>query len=255
MEAAVEELWFGDTVSNYIITEADGVELLKNKFSVAKKDAFIELKTDNIDNVERSFGFDNLWYEGGKNASVEITDGIISKKFEIKSDSDPQYVNIHKFLCNLGYSESHGNSYKIIFSNPGVYTFDSIKIYNQSLEGIKDWVAERKEARVEYSFGEDSIHIKADTDKDGILYVSVPYSTGWEASVNGEKTDVLKVNGFGMGICVGEGEHEVEFRYHTPYMRLGTVLMFIGIIACSAILVYDKNIVKKAHEQINGKGR
>ncbi|GFI69940.1 hypothetical protein IMSAG249_01765 [Lachnospiraceae bacterium] len=239
VENVVEDLRFEDTVSDYIITGADGVELSENKFMVTKENAFISLKTDCIGRVERSFGFENLWYEGEKNTFVKITDGIISKKIEIKSDKDPQYVNIHKFLCNLGYSESHGNSYKIIFSSPGVYTFDSIKIYNQPLEGIKGWVEERKNAKIEYSFGEDSIHIQADTDKNGILYISVPYSIGWEAYINGEKIEILKVNGFGMGICMGEGKHVVEFQYHTPYMRLGMMLMFTGIIACSVILVYD----------------
>lgn len=240
METAAEELRFRDTVSDYIIIETDGVELLENKFTVSKEDAFILLKTDNIDRVERAFGFENLWYEGGKNAYIKIADGKINKTFEIKSNLDPQYVNIHNFLCNLGYSENHGDSYKIVFSNPGVYTFDSIKVYNQPLKDMEDWIAERKEANVEYSFGEDSIYIQADTDKSGILYVSVPYSSGWEASVNGEKADILKINDFGMGLYVRQGEYAVEFRYHTPYMRLGIVLMFIGIIACFAILAYDK---------------
>ncbi len=230
-ETSVEKLNFEDTVSDYIITDADGVELLENKFCVTKENAFILLKTNNVDSVERSFGFEDLWYEGEKNALITITDGIISKSFEVKSDLDPQYVNIHNFLCNLGYSEHHGDSYQIIFNRPGVYTFDSIKIHNQSVKNMKNWVEERKASNIEHSFGEDSILIHADAKGEGILYLSIPYSIGWKASVNGKSADILKINDFGMGLCVGSGEQVVEFRYYAPYTRLGIVLMLIGIIA------------------------
>ena len=240
LEIDSADLEFCNTASDFIIEEMDGVKLSDNRIEVEKADAYIRLKTECVNNAERYLAFEDLWYQGEKVSNIVITDGTITKKFEIKSELDGAYANIHNFLCNLGYAEEHGENYTLTFKRPGVYTFESISIYNQPLKDMEDWIAERKEANVEYSFGEDSIYIQADTDKSGILYVSVPYSSGWEASVNGEKADILKVNGFGMGICVGQGKHVAKFRYHTPYMRLGTVFMFIGIIVCIFILVYDK---------------
>ena len=71
-----------------------------------------------------------------------------------------------------------------------------------------------------------------ETDRDSLLYASIPYSKGWEAFVDGEKTEIVKTNNLGMGFFMTPGKHRVELVYHTPYLRLGLILMVVGIIGC-----------------------
>lgn len=66
-------------------------------------------------------------------------------------------------------------------------------------------------------------------------YVSVPYSEGWQAYVDGEEENICKVNHFGMGLLLEQGEHRIEFVYHTPYLRMGIGLMVLGMICCLVI--------------------
>lgn len=234
------ELQFCDTISDYVIEEMSGIETSENGIEVMEAGAFMVLKTNSVSNAERCLAFENLRYEGDVRAYITVSDGNVKKKFEIKSDLDGAYANVHDFLCNLGYSESHGESCQIIFGNPGTYTFSSIKIINQPLENMEEQVRARKESEVDYFLGEDSISIHVDAQKDGLLYLSVPFSKGWEACVDGKKTKVIKTNDFGMGFFITPGKHTVELVYHTPYMRLGGILMIFGLAGCIAILLYDR---------------
>ena len=80
-----------------------------------------------------------------------------------------------------------------------------------------------------------------------ILCVSVPYSTGWEARIDGVEVPLLKVNEMYIGACLSRGKHEIEFVYETPGLRLGAVLTAAGIV--SFVLVC---ICRRRAEKIGG---
>lgn len=228
-------LEFSDEIPSYEVEEISGLSLMDNRIEVEEAGAYITLKTDSVENVERYFSFANLWYEGKENSYITITDGIRTKNLEVKSSLDNFYADIHNFLCNLGYSDCHSDTWKIMFSEPGVYTFDFIEIIDQSVGSMGEWIGGKKETEVNYSFAEDSILVDVNSDKDELLYVSVPYSKGWQAYVDGEEEKILKVNHFGLGLLLKQGEHGIEFVYHTPYIRLGVGLMVFGVIFCIVI--------------------
>lgn len=232
-----EKLKFSNSISEYELEEAVGLKINDNRIEVEEAGAYLVLKTEPINKAERYFLFENLWYEGKKNSLITITDGMRVKSFEIKSSLDTGYADIHNFLCNLGYAGQHGDSYTIYFREPGVYTYDFIEIMNQPLENMNDWIEMRKETRVDYSFGEDSVLAHLNADKSGLLYIPIPYSSGWRARVDGDEVKIVKANDFGMGICMNKGEHTIELIYHTPYIRLGIVLMVLGIVGCIGIKV------------------
>lgn len=230
-----ENLDIENTISIYEIESSEGVKVNGNRIEVEEMGGTLTLKTDSAECVERCFSFANLYYEGNKNSFLTITDGVKSKSFEVKSSQDNAYADIHNFLCNLGYSERHSESFTISFSEPGIYTYDSIEIINQPLEKMEGWIRARKKTPVDYYFGEDHISLYVNPDKEKLLYVSIPYSDGWKAYVDGKKSKILKTNNFGLGILVEQGEHTIELSYHTPYMRVGAGLMVLGIIFCLVV--------------------
>ncbi|MEG2596175.1 MAG: YfhO family protein [Ruthenibacterium sp.] len=68
--------------------------------------------------------------------------------------------------------------------------------------------------------------------KDNLVFFSVPYDSGFTATVNGVETKVEKVSG-GMSAVLGRaGENEIIFTYHTPGLRLS------GYITAGGILVW-----------------
>lgn len=68
------------------------------------------------------------------------------------------------------------------------------------------------------------------TTRPGILTSSIPYSDGWQATVNGKKVPLLRTNTAFIGIKLPAGVHHVELSYHTPGLKLGIIISAIGII-------------------------
>lgn len=64
-------------------------------------------------------------------------------------------------------------------------------------------------------------------DRDRLVYFTVPWSTGWRATVDGEDAQVLYSGGM-MALLVPQGEHSIRFTYHTPGLRLGIAVSAVS---------------------------
>lgn len=237
-----EEAEYYHRESEYQIVDMQGIFLQNGQYVVTENGAYIQFETDSCDEAERYIIFENLWYEGGDSACISVTDGKITRAFTVNGISSNYYAGIHNFLCNMGYSNKHEGGFRIVFSNPGIYSADEIRIQDQPLDCLGEWVSDRKETGVDYSVGEDEIRIQTVAESDSLLYLSVPYSKGWSAQVDGKDTAMIKANRFGMGIPVSMGEHTVLLKYHTPYLRLGLVLMILGSCICFAWSRFSRGV-------------
>ena len=78
--------------------------------------------------------------------------------------------------------------------------------------------------------------------------MSLPYSEGWTAYVDGEKVDLLNANIAFSGLELEAGHHEIELKFCTPYLKSGVVLSVLGIavlIGLSILLRHKDAILKK----------
>ena len=67
--------------------------------------------------------------------------------------------------------------------------------------------------------------------EDGkMLFTSIPYEEGWEIFVNGEPTDPIRVidDAF-IGVMLKKGEYNIEFKYHVPGLKTGTIVSLISL--------------------------
>ena len=84
------------------------------------------------------------------------------------------------------------------------------------------------------------------TNKKGILTSSIPYSSGWSASVNGKTVKTVRTNQAFLGIPLPAGTHRVTFNYQLPGFRTGIIISIIGLIwtALAAILslIFNKKM-------------
>lgn len=65
--------------------------------------------------------------------------------------------------------------------------------------------------------------------EDGVFELAVPYSEGFEVSVDGEKTEYRTVGKAFLGFDVSRGEHRVEIRFTAPGLRAGQIMSLAGI--------------------------
>ncbi len=82
------------------------------------------------------------------------------------------------------------------------------------------------------SFAYDSRGFTAEftSEKERIVFFSVPYEKGWSAQVNGEKAEILKVNVGFMAVVVPEGTSVIRFNYMTPGLKIGLLMTGAGIL-------------------------
>lgn len=69
------------------------------------------------------------------------------------------------------------------------------------------------------------------------VFSEIYYSEGWNAYVDGKKTDYLRVNYALRGMPLPAGEHQVEFRFEPQSYKLGNTLAMIGSLLAYLMLL------------------
>ena len=85
-----------------------------------------------------------------------------------------------------------------------------------------------------------------------MLCLSIPYSSGWTATVDGKKAELLQANTAFSALALEPGKHTVELHYHTPYLRTGTCLSAAGVAAFAALIVITEINRKKKKQHPAG---
>ena len=218
-----------------------------NTLNIIKNNESIELIIDEIPaNCELYLSIDNLKYDSGNNRTdFKITaqiDGITNSEDVKDFISSAYYMDNPNFLMNLGITkENQDNRLKLTFNKKGTYSFDGLQILAISMEEYEEKVEKlNANAMQNISYGNNYISGTINSNNDGILQITTSYSNGWKAYVDGNEIEVFKVNEAFIGINVEAGEHTVEFKYETPYLKLGFIFSVIGIVGFVCIIVSDR---------------
>lgn len=71
-----------------------------------------------------------------------------------------------------------------------------------------------------------------------MVCITIPYSKGWKASIDGREAKIYKINGMYMGVMVGKGEHKIELHYITLGIKTGASVSIAAWILFGIILVF-----------------
>ena len=83
------------------------------------------------------------------------------------------------------------------------------------------------------------------SEQNRVVFFSVPYESGWTATVNGEPAEIYKVNVGFMGVIVPRGtDVKINFSYTTPGLVAGILVSLLSLIVISTYLVLHR--LKKA---------
>ena len=82
-------------------------------------------------------------------------------------------------------------------------------------------------------------------DTGFIVFSEAFYKNGWVAKINGEVTDIHKVNYLLRGLEVEGGEHEIVFTFEPNVIKTGTLLMASSNILLLILVFFSfKNMIK-----------
>lgn len=179
----------------------------------------------------------------GKSAETKVT-----KRFGFYTSRYKWYENKHDYMINLGYEKTAKK--KIILNLPyaGRYSFDDIKVICQPMDNYVNRVkalGEDKLENVSFHAYKDSnstneITGEISVKENKILLLTIPYSDGWTACVDGKRTDLLRANTMFSAIELSKGRHTVRLNYDTPGLKHGILMSFIGVILFAALILFGK---------------
>ena len=266
------ETHFNDREVSYYTSEGKGCRLKNGKVVVTQENAQLKLVFKGEENAETYLITEGLDYEGlspremisdkkwskmttyeqnklleensnwrywkeSQKASIQIGGRFLKKTIQIFTDKYNAYSGKHNFLCNTGYSEKGRHTITLTFENTGVYSFDSLKIYCQPMTEIDSQTSKLgEEVLTDIKIGNNEINGKISLSDTKALVLSIPYSEGWTAYVDGEETELKEANTMYMALELPKGDHEIRLVYWTPYLRTGLCLTCIGVL-CYIVLV------------------
>ena len=266
------ETHFNDREVSYYTSKGKGCRLKNGKVVVTQENAQLKLVFEGEENAETYLITEGLDYEGlspremisdkkwskmttyeqnklleensnwrywkeSQKASIQIGGRFLKKSIQIFTDKYNAYSGKHNFLCNTGYSEKGRHTITLTFENMGVYSFDSLKIYCQPMTEIDSQTSKLgEEVLTDVKIGNNEINGKISLSDTKALVLSIPYSEGWTAYVDGEETELKEANTMYVALELPKGDHEIHLVYCTPYLRTGLCLTCIGVL-CYIVLV------------------
>jgi len=69
-----------------------------------------------------------------------------------------------------------------------------------------------------------------------VVFSEIYYPRGWNAYLDGTKTDYIKVNYVLRGMAIPKGKHQIEFRFEPQSYKLGNTLTLIATIIAYVLL-------------------
>ena len=242
---------YEDSAIPYSIKYSNGIQKTETGFIVTKNKSKVTINFDAMMNNEIYVSFDNLRFlaKKDKNGNYD-TKSYVKLKYDdnyqslsVKNDYDTYYNGIHDYEINMGMShQTKENIIEITFEK-GEYVCDGLKVIQLSMDSYDDHIKNRQENELKnIEIKDNYVYGTINLDKTKFLCLTIPYSSGWNLYVDGEKKELQKANLMFMGTYLDEGYHEIELKYSTPYLRTGAILSFVGLVVFITILKREENI-------------
>ncbi len=225
------------------IHEMSNVEWTDGILQVKKADASITLEFQLPAGTEGYLRLQGLDINNSNQGSVNVTAKCedISKRTMATSTDYNWYYGRENYLFNLGYIGEERTACTIIFQRKGTFRLDDIQLYALPMENYPAQIeALREEPLENIEFSANRITGTVDLSKNKILCMSIPYSKGWSAKVDGQPVEILRGNIMFMAIPLEAGYHEIEFYYFTPGLKLGIACSLTSGIIVAIMLIRNR---------------
>lgn len=156
-------------------------------------------------------------------------------------------------LC-LGGAESVSGSCTLTFRDASGIVWDAFRAVALPMAEFRGNVERRREEALEdVSWENDRVTGNITVSGDRILQLSLPYSRGWSARVDGRRAELFPCGGMYCGVALTEGTHEIELRYVTPGLRAGVALSALGLLGMLLLGILRRRY-RKVREGIADQG-
>jgi uncharacterized membrane protein YfhO len=238
----------------YQIQALNGVSWEDGVLQVTQANATVSLEFQMPAGTEgylRLKGFD-INGSGLSNFDVTLQCGDVSKSSMATSTIHNWYFGRENYLFCLGYSEEARTACTLTFPQSGTFRLEDIQLFALPMDKYPEQVeALRAEPLENIQWGTNRISGTVDLSANKILCMSIPYSAGWSAKVDGQTVKILRGNYLFMALPLTDGHHEIEFTYCTPGLKWGAILSAVSLAGFAAAAGYG-GMKKRKSADITG---
>ena len=172
----------------------------------------------------------SITVNGNKDDATFTTNGTVKSVGELKAGD--------KLSIRTDYKKEGSGKFRVCCYSLNKEVFD---------EGVEIL---RKNVLKTTTVTDTAIKGTVTADKDGLLYTSIPYQTGWRAKVDGKDADITVLGGSMCGIELTAGEHTVEIYYIPVNFLMGLGVSAIGLAVFMLLIAVasKKGLFKKTEQ-------
>lgn len=223
--------------TTYTVTEAEGQLVLKPDTPIKANSGEIYVY------------FDDITYANGDRQTYSVlaeglcdgqSDPACRDAFGGSTYYSAVYGGKTHWLLNLGNPESDVDRIQLTFQAPGTYCIGRISIVFRPYEDILKSNASLIRAADNIAVGTNRYSCDVTCDSDSWLFLSVPYSTGWKATGNGQPLEIFRADDAFMAVRLTPGDHHIEYHYLTPGFIPGLSATAAGLLLFLGLLHFQK---------------
>ena len=191
---------------------------------------------------DAKIGSDVYVYAGAsKGGNATVTVGDTSRKFEIRSYQ----------IITLGVFDGTPMTLKVDYYDPPNASPLYVYSYQLDTDGYAEMLAKLADEQLEVtSYDATSLNGTVTAKEAGLLFLTIPYSEGWSAYVDGNKTEITPVNDALMAIKLDAGKHDIRIEYSPAGFKAGACATGASVF-CIILLAVIPAIVNKVRSKKN----
>lgn len=184
----------------------------------------------------------------------------------------PYGFSYDKFVSKEEFEKTPEHNRNLLMLKAIVLDEEQIKRHSDILTNIKDGesieytknayfadcISRKNESCNYFSYDKFGFSAKFEnnTDKDKLVFFSIPYEGGWTAFVNNEQAKIEKTNIGFMAVRVPANKiSDIRFNYLTPGLKLGSIISLISIILFFVYMLLSKKLGENTDELTHKKYR
>lgn len=212
----------------------------------------------NEETGETATSWDELLWTEPSRVSIIAKAGGRRVELQVATSKSSTYGGKVNWALNMGYAKKAVKKFRLIFETPGLYTWDKLSVVSQPVGSIEDNLRKLKEdnrASVRFGTNRFDVAVAAEEGQDErYTFVSVPYSAGWSATLDGQPVDILRANTGFMAVPMDGSAHELVMSYCTPGLKIGLGCTAVGVVGVIVLVVFRRQRAKRQgrkeqHEQ------
>ncbi len=230
-----------DIVKEYEISERINVD-----YSYSENRHHIEIKNEKSDVSEISY---KMNVKGTQELYFDLFDNLSTNIWEEQYNSVSVYVNgemleryypnqLNNGILRLGTFTDESVTVditvlqKIDVKSFGVFGIDLDKL-NESIQNVK---------AVDVMHEGSGFYTECNGSEGEYLYLSIPYNKGFRITINGVKSEAIKVNNCFMALELNEGRNEIKIKFYPQGFVLGLYITIVGVAITILGVIFRKKV-------------